>query len=429
MILHYMNMEIKKAYKKWIKKKGCLEVRRKRVHIKMRRMFRNIIIKMDYKFILSLTLLIVIFLSLSVQVYAKEETYKIEFDANGGTFGYDEYGKTISRKEFDIKIGESINLSGYEPTREGYKFNGWKKSTSTDNTYYSSGVSTPDSDTTYIAGWKKICTVLFDANGGKFGQNIDGYVTSFKQEYTEGARLGCLLKPVKQGYSFCGYKDTKTGKFYEVETFDISFWLNINVYSDMILIAQWSKNEKGIGHISFDGKMLYDENRVKYYITEKVSIIQLKKNTLLADKKSQGKYKITKIKRKNGKIIGGTISYIGPYNMNSKSINIKDKVKIASVMFSITEINSYAFINCKNLTKASIGVNITKIWANAFTGCKKLRSINVKTTKLKSIGSKAFKDISSKAKFKIPKKLKKTQTIKYKKMIKKAGAPNKVKIK
>ena len=109
-----------------------------------------------------------------------------------------------------------------------------------------------------------------------------------------------------------------------------------------------------------------------------------------------------------------------PYNKNCKTANIKSSIKIAGATFKVTLLNKNAFKNCKKLTKVTIGANITKIGANAFSGCKNLKTITVKTTKLKSIGAKAIKSINSKAKFKLPKKLKKKQVTKYNKMIKKA---------
>ena len=70
------------------------------------------------------------------------------------------------------------------------------------------------------------------------------------------------------------------------------------------------------------------------------------------------------------------------------------------------------------LKKVIIEKNIQKIAKNAFKGCKKLKKVTIKTTKLKSIGTNAFKGIYKKATFKVPKKYLK----KYKKMFtKKTG--------
>ena len=67
------------------------------------------------------------------------------------------------------------------------------------------------------------------------------------------------------------------------------------------------------------------------------------------------------------------------------------------------------------------------IGKQAFNGCKKLKSITVKTTKLKAgkVGSKAFAGIHKKASVKVPKK----KLGEYKKFLRKKGLPKTAKIK
>jgi hypothetical protein len=93
----------------------------------------------------------------------------------------------------------------------------------------------------------------------------------------------------------------------------------------------------------------------------------------------------------------------------------------------ITTIGDSAFYKCTSLTSIVIPKKVTKIGKKSFYGCKKLKTITIKTTKLKkkTIGSKAFKGVYKKAKFKCPKSKLKY----YKKWIKKAGAPKKAKYK
>ena len=179
-----------------------------------------------------------------------------------------------------------------------------------------------------------------------------------------------------------------------------------------------SHTEDGIGIISSDGKVLTDEDGIKYLVAEKVTFDQLNKNVSIADKKS-GKYKITKVIKKKGKITGGEVFYVKPYNRNCKTASVKATVKIAGVTFKVTAVADNAFKGCLKVTKISIGKNVTKIGKNAFNGCSSLKNVNVKAENLKKIGSKAFKGIHPKAKFKLYKK----KYSKYKKMIKKSKAP------
>ena len=123
-------------------------------------------------------------------------------------------------------------------------------------------------------------------------------------------------------------------------------------------------------------------------------------------------------------IIGSNIDSIGDDAFrgctNLKSITIPKSVK---------EIGENAFADCTALTKVIIPAKVRKIKKNAFRNNKKLKTVIIKSQKLKSIGKNAFKNINKKATFYVPKKLTKKQYTKYKKMLKKSGISKSVKIK
>ena len=77
------------------------------------------------------------------------------------------------------------------------------------------------------------------------------------------------------------------------------------------------------------------------------------------------------------------------------------------------------------MKQVEIGANITTIGKQAFKGDKKLKKIIFKGMLVKKVGKKAFSGISKKATFKAPKKVLK----KYRKLMKKAGAPKSAKYK
>lgn len=70
---------------------------------------------------------------------------------------------------------------------------------------------------------------------------------------------------------------------------------------------------------------------------------------------------------------------------------------------------------------------VSRIGSKAFYGCKKLKTITVKSSKLKkkTVGKSAFTQINKKATIKVPKKKVKA----YKTIFKSAGAAKSVKIK
>ncbi len=142
------------------------------------------------------------------------------------------------------------------------------------------------------------------------------------------------------------------------------------------------------------------------------------KNTIIVDKKSGVSYKVTSAKKSNR-----CVTYQKPKNKNVKIVSIPSTVTIGGYKYKVTGIAKNAFKGCKKLTKVTIGKHVTTIGVKAFYGCKKLKNITIKTKKLKlkKVGKQAFKGISSRATFKIPKSKYKN----YKNILKKRGAGKK----
>lgn len=210
--------------------------------------------------------------------------------------------------------------------------------------------------------------------------------------------------------------DSEQGKQKTTETQDIS-----NPTSKK---EQTYKNAgAGVGKISTDGKILKDTNGKIWYMASKLKKNDIKKNLNVAVKNG-GKYRITKVIRQKGKVIGGTLQYMAPYNKNCKKATTPKIVKINGITFNVTAISANAFKNCKKLTTFTVGENIITIGNNAFKGCISLNTVTIKTVKLKSIGTNAFKGTTAKTKFKVPKSM----LSKYSKMIYKARANKKAKI-
>ncbi|MBO6016191.1 MAG: leucine-rich repeat protein [Lachnospiraceae bacterium] len=183
------------------------------------------------------------------------------------------------------------------------------------------------------------------------------------------------------------------------------------------------QNKDGGATLSADGKVLKDTDGKEYLVADKMSANQLRKNALVADKGSAGKYKITGLTKKGKKITGGTVAYAKPYHAAGKTVSVKDTVKIAGVKFQITEISANACKGNTSITKVTIGKNVKKIGANAFSGCEKLQSITIKTTKLtkKTVGKNSFKSLHKKAIAKVPAKKQKS----YKSILKACGMKGK----
>jgi hypothetical protein len=358
--------------------------------------------------------------------------YTITFNSIGGTVD--------PQKAVTGKDGKLSSLP--VPTREGFKFIGWFTSpviashkVEIDDVYFE--------DKVLFARWEKLksYTVKFETNGGTSISDVSVY------ENDKLTKIGTPTRVAdsKYEYVFAGwYIDKELTKLFDLNT---SINSDNTVDGVLKLFAKWEKKEKkistqekttekttsdqdtskndGIGTFSQDGKTLTDTDGVKYKVSDKITNAQLKKNAKIADKKSAGKYRITKITKENGEVVGGTVEYMAPYNKNTKLISATGKVKLAGVTFTVTSISQNCGKGCKNLSKVVIGDNVTNIGKNAFNGCDKLKTINIKSKKLKKVGANAFKGINKKATISVPKAKKKA----YTKLLKGKGQAKTVKIK
>jgi len=124
--------------------------------------------------------------------------------------------------------------------------------------------------------------------------------------------------------------------------------------------------------------------------------------------KGNAEYTIDTVKGKKG-----TVTYEGSTKNNAKKVTIPSTVTIDGKKYTVTEVADNAFKGNTKVKEVTVSKNITKIGKNAFSGCKNLKKITIKSTKLKSIGKNALKNVKKDATIKVPKK----QYRKYKKML------------
>lgn len=118
------------------------------------------------------------------------------------------------------------------------------------------------------------------------------------------------------------------------------------------------------------------------------------------------------------------VEFYGVKNSKIKKITIPDTVTIQGQKMNVASIAKNAVYGKKKLTKVTIGKNVKKIGASAFAYCTKLATIQIKSTKLKSVGKSAFNGIKVNAKIKVPAK----KLAAYKKKLKGKGQSKRVKI-
>ena len=114
------------------------------------------------------------------------------------------------------------------------------------------------------------------------------------------------------------------------------------------------------------------------------------------------KYKVT-----NANIKGkGTVTLVGSTKKKSDakftSLSVGNTVSIGGKTFKITAVGDKAFKGYGKLKKVLLGNNITSIGKEAFCNCKKLKTISIKSTKLKEVRKNAILKIDKKAVIKVP---------------------------
>lgn len=103
--------------------------------------------------------------------------------------------------------------------------------------------------------------------------------------------------------------------------------------------------------------------------------------------------------------------------ISNKAFRNYKKLKEVSIGNHVTRIGDYAFQNNVKLRKVTLGKNVEKIGKYAFYGDRELKYINLNTSKLKSVGTSAFKKIYKKPVVKVPGK----KVAAYKKLLKGKG--------
>ena len=157
---------------------------------------------------------------------------------------------------------------------------------------------------------------------------------------------------------------------------------------------------------------------VEFKIGDKAGTNEEKKKTVKVGsvhKVGNYKYKITS---KSAKTVTLTKKIT-----KKKTVTVPATVKISGTSYKVTAIGANVWKNDKTLQSVVIGKNVKKIGSKAFYGAKNLKKMTIKTTKLTSVGSGAYKGVSKKLTIKVPAGKKKA----YKKLLKKKGLPSKAK--
>lgn len=162
------------------------------------------------------------------------DTYKISYDANGGTGAPSSQNKTE---------GTDLTLSNTKPTRKGYTFVNWNTSKDGKGTSYNAGAKyTADAKVTLYAQWKaNEYKVTYHGNGGLYNGSetwVDTNKAVYGKSYKTWSNDNFF---VRDGYTFIGWNEKADGS----STADWTSYINKDwtwtYTSDVTLYAQWEK--------------------------------------------------------------------------------------------------------------------------------------------------------------------------------------------
>ena len=178
---------------------------------------------------------------------------------------------------------------------------------------------------------------------------------------------------------------------------------------------------KGVSPGTAKVTLYADSTKSKVIATTTITVTGDQKNTVTVKK-------VSTVTKENGvyKLSGSTAILTKPKKKNITKLTIPATVSANGRKYKVTAVSANACKGLKKLKTVTIGKYVTKIGSAAFSGDKKLKSIVIKSSKLKTVGKNAIKGIYKKAVIKAPGK----QLKKYKKLFSaKTGFKKTMKIK
>ncbi|MFT0899764.1 InlB B-repeat-containing protein [Candidatus Methanoprimaticola sp. MG2] len=164
--------------------------------------------------------------------------YNLYYDANGGSGEPSTQTKTSSSTSSIL----SFTVSSTEPTRSGYNFLGWSKSSTATTASYHGGdsISVTYDDVTLYAVWEKItytCKLQYNANGGSGAPTTQTYTGSSTSSHSFTVSS---TAPVRDGYTFLGWSTSSSAT---VASYVGGNSISVSYNGTTTLYAVWEENE------------------------------------------------------------------------------------------------------------------------------------------------------------------------------------------
>lgn len=170
-----------------------------------------------------------------------KKTITLSYNSNGGSGAPSSSSATV----YNATTSKTFTVSSTKPTRTGYNFKGWSKSSSASSADYVSGnsITLSSSDTLYAVWSKKTYTVSYNANGGTGAPSSQTktYGVTLTLSTTKPTRASLVEEDTITTYTFKGWatSSTATSATYKAGS---SYTANASA----TLYAVWGENETDI---------------------------------------------------------------------------------------------------------------------------------------------------------------------------------------
>ncbi|MBR6404761.1 MAG: InlB B-repeat-containing protein, partial [Lachnospiraceae bacterium] len=172
-----------------------------------------------------------------------QESYTVTYDAGEGIFSNGQNTATIETAGM-INVGSSIE----EPTRDGYRLNGWKLVGDVEDRIWLT--YRVEENVSFYAVWVPTATMTYDFAGGEIGMEVDGvyqlYATSMTHTPDVGSNytIGVMGPLHKDGYELAGWEDNNGQMHYNYND-------TIEVVGDMNFTAVWIESGTGVYTVTY----------------------------------------------------------------------------------------------------------------------------------------------------------------------------------
>lgn len=331
----------------------------------------------------------------NVTVYSKwtaQKRVRLYFLANGGSFGTGEDGTKVVSATSVFDVGEETEAYGVEPTREGYRFDGWCLDAAGSQSYAFG--EAPEEDVVLYAKWRKNTSeyyyISYIVNGEKLAENpVKKGETTTAYAFDETSGL-CVDEWYEGDSSSATTYDFTTAPTSSLQLFGYPYTKGLTFSGSSVT-----------GYTGSAAEVVIPAKYNNYTIMS-VAANAVKSNTTITSVEvpdtvtTLGEYAFAECTYLRTISLPANISEVGAY-----AFYRCERLESAITLKHVRQIKESVFNSCERLTSVTFGEQLDSVGAYAFAGCIAMKSLSLPST-VKQIGAYAFADDTALTSFALP---------------------------